>query len=120
MADEVRLRGLRVLAHCGAFQDEREKLQPFEIDLDLECDQTKAGQSDDLSDAVDYGPICDSILNLAKTEQFSLIEKFAQTIVDSLFQTDPKIDAVTITLRKLRPPLQADVNTAAVKIHRSR
>ena len=120
MPDEVQLRNLRVLAHCGAYEAERDKLQPFEIDLNLECDQTLAGQSDNLSDAVDYEPVCDAILKICSTEKFFLIEKFAQRITESLFQTNSKIDAVSLTVRKVRPPLEADVETAAVRIRRER
>lgn len=120
MPDLVQLRGIRFLARCGATVEERSRFQPMEIDLDLEADQSAAGRSDDLNDAVDYEPICDSILKIAASEQFSLIEKMGQSIVDSILKSDQKIEAVEITLKKLRPPVQADLAYAAVKIRRTR
>ena len=120
MPDQVQLRGLKILAHCGAYEVERVKLQPFEIDLDIESDQTHSGQSDSLIDAIDYELICEAILSLANKEEFSLLERMAQRILDILFETDKKIDGISITLKKVRPPLQADITTAGVCIYRSR
>ena len=120
MADLVQLRGIRVMGYCGTLPEEQENRQEFEIDLDLEADQTRAGQTDDLADAVDYGPLCEAIAVIAEHERFFLIEKMAQRIVDQLFESDSKIDAMTITLRKLNPPVEVAINTAAVHIHRTR
>lgn len=120
MKDTVELRGIRVLAHCGVTLEERDVRQTIEIDLDLEADQYQAGQSDDLCDAIDYEPLCNAIEEIAETRSFALIEKMAQTIVDEILEQDERIDAVTITLRKIVPPVHVEIATAAVKIRRSR
>jgi dihydroneopterin aldolase len=120
MSDKIQLRSLRILAHCGAYKEEKERLQPFEIDLDIKYDQSIAGKSDNLNDAVDYEPLCEAILDIAASEEFNLIEAMAQRFVDALFITDAKIKAISITLNKLRPPLQVDILSAGVKIKRER
>ena len=120
MADLVQLRGIRVMGYCGTLPEEQENRQEFEIDLDLEADQTRAGQTDELADAVDYAPLCEVIAAIAEHERFFLIEKMAQRVVNQLFEADSKIDAITITLRKLNPPVEITIGSASVKIQRMR
>lgn len=120
MSDLVILKGLRVLAYCGATEDEKNRLQPFEIDLYLGAAQAKAASSDQLDFAVDYEPICEMIENLTKSNKFNLIETFAQTIVDSIFDSNHLCESVEIELKKLRPPVQSELTYASVRIRRMR
>ena len=120
MTDCIQIRGLRILANCGVGQDERDRLQPMEIDLELEYSHLDASSADDLNKTVDYELVTDMIIELAHTEEFSLMETMAQKVVDSLFNLDDRIQGVNITLNKLRPPVRADLRTAGVKIRRSR
>ncbi|MFN8016420.1 MAG: dihydroneopterin aldolase [Acidimicrobiia bacterium] len=118
--DLVQLRGLKVLAHCGVTDDERSRLQPIEIDIDISSDQAKAASSDDLTYAVNYEPVCDRIIKIASEHQFSLLETFAQNIIEELFDLDNKITSITVSLRKMRPPVQAVLTSAGVKVRRIR
>lgn len=120
MADVVQIKGLKFRAVCGAFPEEQLSPQPFEIDLDLEADQVTPANSDNLSDAIDYGPICDSIVKIGANQKFALIESMAQRIVDELFAVDPKIDAISVTLKKLQPAMEVELSYSAVTIRRVR
>lgn len=119
MTDCIELRGLRVLALCGVLPEERERTQPFEVDLDVMVDLHAAAGTDDLARTVDYGRLCAAVEDLARAEQFSLLERFAQRIAD-LVLADELVDAVTVTVRKLRPPVPQHLATSGVRIHRSR
>ena len=59
--DRIELRGLRVLGAHGALPEERQRAQPFEVDLDLELDLRPAGRSDRLADTVDYGAVTEAV-----------------------------------------------------------
>ena len=107
---QVQLRGIKVQAHCGATDLERNVLQPFEIDIDLEADQTKAGISDDLTDAINYAPVCELIVKIVDENKFSLMEKFAQVLVAG----------VVVKIKKLEPPVDVEINSAGVSIRRIR
>jgi 7,8-dihydroneopterin aldolase/epimerase/oxygenase len=119
VTDCIELRGLRVLALCGVLPEERERVQPFEFDLDVEVDLTAAGQSDALGDTIDYGRLCATIDAIATNEQFSLLERFAQRVADEVL-ADPLARAVTVTVRKLRPPVPQQLSTSGVRIRRTR
>ncbi len=119
MKDRIELRGLTVLALCGVLPEERVRRQPFTIDLDVVVDLRAAGRTDDLVDTIDYGALCADIDALAQTEQYGLLERFAQRIAEVAL-TDPRIEAVTVSVHKMRPPVPQQLDTSGVRIHRER
>lgn len=100
--------------------EERDRPQPFEVDLDLELDLTKAGDSDDLADTADYGAVAKAVAEEIGGEHADLLEHLAERIAVSVFAAAPLADAVTVRLRKLRPPVPVPLGTAGVTIHRTR
>ena len=119
MPDVIEIRGLRVLGIIGVNPEERNRPQPFEIDLDLEADLSLAGASDDLTQTVDYGGAVAVAEKVVRTESHLLLERVAQRIAEDLLALD-RVDGVRVTIRKVRPPLPQDVATAAVTITRRR
>jgi dihydroneopterin aldolase len=117
--DRIELRGLRVRAVCGVLPEERERSQPFEFDIDVYTDLADAAASDDLADTVDYGMLCALVAGIADNERFELLERFAGRVAEALLATGP-VDAVTVVVRKLRPPVPEDLDTSGVRIHRTR
>lgn len=117
--DVVELRGLRVLGRHGCLPEERKRDQPFEVDVDLELDLTAAGASDDLADTLDYGVAAEEVARLVATEPSDLLERVAARIADALL-ADARVNAVTVAVRKLRPPVPVDLATAGVRITRRR
>ena len=115
----LELRGLRVRAVCGVLPEERERSQPFEFDIDVYTDLADAAASDDLADTVDYGTLCALVAGIADNERFELLERFAGRVAEALLATGP-VDAVTVVVRKLRPPVPEDLDTSGVRIHRTR
>ena len=120
MADVVALRGLRVLGRHGVLTEERERAQPFEVDLDLEVDLRPAGASDDLADTVDYGAVTDSVVAVVGGAHADLLEHLAARIAAAVFASSPLISATVVTVRKLRPPVPFDLASAGVTIRRER
>jgi dihydroneopterin aldolase len=117
--DRIELRGLRALGICGVLPEERERRQPFEVDLALEVDLTAAGQSDDLGDTVDYGALAQDVVAVVEGSEFQLLESLARAIADASL-ADPRVAAVTVRLRKLRPPVPVDLDSSGVRIRRER
>jgi dihydroneopterin aldolase len=119
VGDRIELRGLRVLAHCGVLPEEQERRQPFSIDLDLDCDLAAAGRTDDLTDTVDYGAVCEAVARLAADERYALLERFAQAIADVVLAHEA-VASVTVAVAKLRPPVPQDLACSGVRITRTR
>jgi dihydroneopterin aldolase/2-amino-4-hydroxy-6-hydroxymethyldihydropteridine diphosphokinase len=116
--DRIELRGLRVLGVHGALPEEQDRAQPFEIDLDVEADLSVAGASDHLADTVDYGAVTAVAAAVVGGERFRLLERLAERIASEVADVDPRIRSVTVTVRKLRPPLPVDLTSAGVRVTR--
>jgi dihydroneopterin aldolase/2-amino-4-hydroxy-6-hydroxymethyldihydropteridine diphosphokinase len=117
--DRIELRGLRVSGHHGALPGEQDQAQPFEIDLDIDTDAGAAGVSDDLADTVDYGELTRRAAAVVATERWRLLERIATRVADEVLAADERVDAVTVAVRKLRPPVP-DLGSAGVRITRRR
>ena len=118
-ADCIELRGLRAVGICGALLEEQVRPQPLEVDLDVEADLDAAGASDDLADTVDFAALAAEVERVVTTERFTLLERLAQRLCEVVL-ADDRISAVTVAVRKLRPPLPQQADTTGVRIRRAR
>ncbi|MGI8810312.1 MAG: dihydroneopterin aldolase [Acidimicrobiales bacterium] len=110
--------GLRLLGIHGALPEEADRAQPFEVDLDLTADLSVAGRSDILADTVDYGAVVAAVERVVTGERHRLLERLATRIADDVLALDLRITSVTVTVRKLRPPVPVDLASAGVTITR--
>lgn len=114
----IELRGLRVVGVHGALAEEQDRAQPFEVDLDMAVDLAAAAASDDLADTVDYGAAAAAVRRVVVAEHHQLMERLAQRIADEVLALDARIVSVTVTARKLRPPVPVDLGSVAVRMTR--
>ena len=119
LTDTIQLRGLRVLGVHGALPEEKDRAQPFEVDLDLATDLSVPGTTDALADTVDYGAVVAAVEQVVTGERHRLLERLATRIADDVLAVDTRIDSVTVIVRKLRPPVPVDLASAGVTITRS-
>ncbi|MGP8065737.1 MAG: dihydroneopterin aldolase [Acidimicrobiales bacterium] len=116
MSDVIEVRGLTVLGTHGALATEQDRPQPFEIELLIETPFAPAAASDDLDRAVDYSKVVETVRELVVASHFQLLETLADAVASAVL-ADRRVDAVTVTVRKLRPPI-ADVETVGVRVVR--
>lgn len=119
-ADRIELRGLRLVGICGLLPEERERAQPLELDLDVYGYLGASGLSDDLGDTVDYGSLCDTVAGVVTQQHPKLLEHLAHLVAAAVLDIDPQVSAVTVSVRKLRPPVPHHLATSGVRIHRER
>ena len=81
-------------------------------------DLAVASTTDDLTDTVDYGALCALVARTAEQESFDLLERFASRVAEDVLATGG-VEAVTVVVRKLRPPVPEDLATSGVRIHRT-
>lgn len=115
--DAIILSRIRALGTHGVLPEEQSRPQPFEIDVELGVDLTRAGQTDVLSDTVDYDSIIERTVKIVEAERFALLEALAARIAEDC-RTDPRVVRATVTVRKLRPPVGHLVEHVAVRVER--
>ncbi len=116
----LEVRGVRVLATHGVLPEERERAQPFEFDLDVHFDMTKAAASDELDDTVDYSYIVQLAVDVVTGPSCNLIEKLATDMGKAVLAYDERVTAVDVALRKTHPPVPHDLAWAGVRLTVSR
>lgn len=117
--DKIFIHGLRVFAYHGVNPDEKEKGQPFELDITLYADLSKPGETDDLSDTVNYAKVTKKAIAVMQSEKNDLIERAATRVAEAILEQFP-VQAVTVLLKKPRAPIAADFDDVAVEITRER
>ena len=118
--DRIEIRDLRVVGVHGVLPEERERSQPFSLDIVAWVDMAEAQRSDALSDTVDYGALAQVAADVVSQRSYRLLEALAGRLADTLLITDSRLEAVEVTVRKLRPPLALDVGSTGVRVLRSR
>ncbi len=108
---------LRELGVHGVLPEERQRPQPFEVDLELHVDVRSAGDSDDLDDTVDYSAVCEAVSRVVSSESYLLLERLATRIAE-VCKADARVERVAVEVRKLHPPVRAQVQHVAVRIER--
>ena len=117
--DQIQIRGLRVYAYHGVKETEKEKGQPFELDITLWTDVRIPGNSDRLEDTVNYSKVAQKAVALLRSEKNDLIERVSTRVADGILEAFP-VEGVTVSLKKPRAPIAADFQYVAVQITRWR
>ncbi len=119
--DRLQLRGLRVMGTHGALPEERQRAQPFEVDIDIVGDLGGAGATDHLEDTIDYGAVAEAAAAALSGPHADLLEHLAQRVAtEVLAVSGPRAVEVVVTVRKLRPPVPVHLESAAVTVRRRR
>jgi dihydroneopterin aldolase len=118
--DRIEIRDLRAVGVHGVLPEERERAQPFSVDIVAWVDMAVAQRSDSLSDTVDYGALAQLAADVVSQRSYQLLEALAGRLADALLVSDSRLEAVEVTVRKLRPPLALDLASTGVRVLRSR
>lgn len=114
MSDVIELRGLRLEAIVGVLAEERERPQPIEVDLDLERSFAAAAAHDDLGATTNYAEVLTLVERVIHEGRFLLLETLAHRVADAALGFDLAIDAVTVRVRKTRPPVPQAIDSVGV------
>ena len=117
--DKIILRGIRFHGYHGVADSERQLGQKYEIDAELMCDLSAAGQTDDLVHTIDYAQVVELMIAIGTQQSFQLIEALAERIAAEIFDRFP-VHEVRIIVKKLSPPIEQILTYAGVEIHRER
>lgn len=112
------INSLRVVGRHGLLPEEQSRAQPFEVDVLIGTDLERAARSDDLADTIDYGEVVAAVVEIVGGRHFDLLEALAGAIADDVLAR-PGVRSVTVEVRKLRPPVAADLASAGVRLRRA-
>jgi dihydroneopterin aldolase len=111
---------MRFEGHHGVSEEEQAFPQLIEVDLEVEADLGAAALSDELGDTIDYGPLVEVARAIVVDRRFRLLEAIAGAIVEEALRSAASATAVTVRVRKLAVPIDADLDHAEVTLRRER
>jgi dihydroneopterin aldolase len=97
--DSIRIENIRVTARHGVNEEEKLSEQPFEVNIELRADLSLPAKSDKIEDTISYSFICSQIKSIIEGTTFSLLERLANEILNTLFK-DKRILAARVSIAK--------------------
>lgn len=99
--DIIFLRELKVETLIGVYEWEKRVPQALQLDLEIGLPNSRACQSDDIADALDYSKIITHIQGVLRSRHFNLLEALAEHIARILLD-DFKAPWVKVSVAKLQ------------------
>ena len=117
--DRITLTGITGYGHHGVFPAERERGQPFVVDLTCHLDLERAAAQDDLGQTIDYAGLAQAVVADVERDPLDLIEALADRIARTCLQYQA-VQRVEVTVHKPHAPLPVHVADVAVTLTRSK
>ncbi|BCJ87380.1 dihydroneopterin aldolase [Effusibacillus dendaii] len=118
--DKIILHRMEFYAYHGVFEEESKLGQKFLVDLELSTELSRAGQTDNLKDTLNYVHIYEIVKQTAQVERYRLIETVAETIASRILNRLSAVHSVQVTVTKVTPPLEGIMGGVSVQICRSK
>lgn len=99
--DIIFLRELKVTTLIGIYEREKRVPQTLQLDLDIALPNSRACQSDDIGDALDYAQVARHIQTVLNDGHFSLLETLAEHIAQIILK-DFNAPWVKVSVAKLQ------------------
>jgi dihydroneopterin aldolase len=121
MRHKITITGLRVFAHHGVFDFERQNGQDFYIDASIWVDGDKAAFSDDLNHTAHYGDLAKGLVELTKNNPVDLLETLAQRLLDYVLNFGGgKVLKAKITVHKPGAPIPYEFEDVSITVKAKR
>ncbi len=115
--DQITIKDLLLRTIIGINQEERKDRQDVLMNLTLEVDTRRAGESDDIQHAVNYRTLTKRIIRLVENSEFFLVEKLAAEIA-AICLEDTRVARARVSVEK--PGALRFARSVGVTIERSR
>ncbi len=112
----IALNTLRLFAYHGAYAEERERGNQFEIDLSVEVPIPRAATTDALEDTIDYVSLAECVHLVSGQKHYAVLEAFAYDLCHEVLALHPEVRSVTVEVRKLQPPMPHEIGSVSVRM----
>ncbi len=113
MNQTINVNGIKCYAYHGCLEEEARIGGHYVVDVALRTDFSEAAKTDELTQTIDY---CD-VARIVQEEmaiRSKLIEHVGQRILTRMQHELHNLKGLTLTVTKLSPPIQGDVDKVSV------
>jgi dihydroneopterin aldolase len=114
--DLLVLEGMSFYGYHGETEAERTLGNRFYVDLEIRMDLSRAGDSDDIADTLDYAHTFTLVREVVEDQQYSLIETVAARVAARIL-AEPGVESVRVRVGK-QPPIPGAIERCSVIIER--
>ena len=120
-SDRILLQGMNFFGYHGTLPAENELGQRFVVDIEMHCDLRAAGQSDDLTQTVNYSEVYEQARAIVEGPKLKLTEAIAEQIAAAVLERHALVEAIRVKVTKPQVRLGTTVlDGSAVEIFRQR
>lgn len=95
----IRIEDLKLRTIVGIYEWEKENKQDIIINVEIEFDGTKAIETDDIKDTIDYKSITKRIITMVEESEFNLIERIAGEAIKIVMENE-KVEKASVRVDK--------------------
>lgn len=109
----IKVNGINLYAYHGCLEEEGRVGSKYIVNVTIDTDFTRAEQSDELGDTVDYV----DVYNIVKEEmaiRSKLIEHVCRRIIDRMKREFKEMNSVEVEVVKINPPMHGDVDSTSI------
>ena len=114
---KIHLEQMEFYAFHGHYKEEQIVGNKFLVDVIIETDMTLPANTDDLADAVNYQTVY-KLIQREMAVKSKLLENIAKRILDALYDDLSGIQKVSVTIRKMNPPMGGKMRSVNVTLCR--
>lgn len=115
--NRIDVSNIQCFAYHGCLPEETKIGCHYEVDVSVWVDFYEAAKHDDLNLTVDYVAI-NHIVKEEMANPKKLIETVGENIVSSIYNEFNALEKVSVTIRKINPPINGDVDFVAICIEK--
>jgi len=114
----IEIEGMEFYAYHGHFEVEKVVGNRFLVDLKIEADLSKAGQTDKLADTLDYQKAY-LVVKEEMAVSSDLLEHVCQRIISRIKIKFPEVQKATVKVSKMNPPMGGQIEKVSVTMEGS-
>ncbi len=117
--EKIKLKNIQVYAFHGCLKEEAKIGSNYRIDLIVKGNLKHSAKTDKLVDTIDY-VLLNYIVKEEMATRSNLLESVAQRIISRLFLEIPLIRKAKVSVAKINPPIDGNVEKVIVELSKKR
>ena len=112
---KVRILNMMFYGFHGVYEYEREQGQKFFIDVEVETQDDKLVETDELKDGVDTAAVYDIVKDITENKRYTMLGTLSAAIGDKLLAKYPHFKTATARIRKPSVPISGPIDYVEVE-----
>lgn len=112
--DYITITGLKIFAHHGVLEEETKNGQDFYVNAKLYYDMSRAAQTDEVTDAVHYGEVCQLMTDFLQKNTYKLLERVVAETMKAVLLAFPMLNGMEMELCKPQAPIPLPFGNVSV------